>query len=49
MAIDLGRHRVTVRGKEVSLSPTEFKLLCELATHAGRVLLHEDLLRVLGT
>lgn len=50
MTIDLGRHKVTVRGDEVSLSPTEYKLLCELATNAGRVLLHEDLLaRVWGT
>ncbi len=26
------------------LTPTEYKLLCELAVHAGQVMLHEQLL-----
>lgn len=49
LTIDLLRRRVTIRGQEVSLTPTEYKLLSQLATHAGRVILHEDLLaRVWG-
>jgi len=42
--IDLVRRRVTVAGQEVRLTPTEYKLLCELATHPGQVMLHEQLL-----
>ena len=45
LQIDFAQRRVTVRGKEVKLSPTEYKLLYHLAINAGRVLLHEDLLR----
>ncbi|MFQ5854395.1 MAG: response regulator transcription factor [Anaerolineae bacterium] len=43
--VDFVRHRVTVRGQEVRLTPTEYKLLYQLALNAGRVMLHEDLLR----
>ena len=42
--IDLARHRVTVNNQEVHLTPTEYKLLHELALHANQVLLHEQLL-----
>ena len=42
--VDLARRHVTVGGREVSLSPTEWQLLASLATNAGRVVLHEDLL-----
>ena len=36
-------------GQEIRLTPTEYKLLYELATNRGRVLLHGDLLaRVWG-
>jgi two-component system KDP operon response regulator KdpE len=45
LTIDFARRLVTVRGKTVKLSPTEYKLLYELASNAGRVLLHDDLLR----
>ena len=45
LAIDGGRHRVLVAGREVHLTPTEFKLLWELASHAGKVLTHQHLLR----
>ncbi|MDR7419036.1 MAG: response regulator transcription factor [Armatimonadota bacterium] len=49
VVIDLWRHEVRRDGHLVSLTPTEFKLLQELATHAGKVLLHRDLLtRVWG-
>lgn len=45
LCIDFARRQVTVRGAQVKLSPTEYKLLYELATNAGRVLLHDELLR----
>ncbi|WP_213453500.1 response regulator transcription factor [Rhizomonospora bruguierae] len=36
---------VRVRGELVNVTRTEFRLLCELAEHAGRVLSREQLLR----
>jgi DNA-binding response OmpR family regulator len=49
LTINLARRRV-IRGDQViRLTPTEYKLLYELATNAGKVLLHTDLLsRVWG-
>ena len=37
--------RVTVAGRAVTLTPTEYELLRALAQGAGRILTHEDLLR----
>jgi DNA-binding response OmpR family regulator len=49
VTIDFTRRRVMVRGQEVAFTPTEYRLLCELATNAGKVMLHEELLtRVWG-
>ena len=49
VAIDFVRRRVTVGGEPVKLTPTEFKLLQQLALNAGKVLSHVDLLtRVWG-
>lgn len=49
LVIDLWRHEVRRDGHLVLLTPTEFRLLQELATHAGKVVLHDDLLpRVWG-
>jgi two-component system KDP operon response regulator KdpE len=42
--IDLLRHRVSVRGREIHLTATEYNLLHELAIHLDQVLLHEQLL-----
>lgn len=42
--IDLSARRVTRGGSEVRLTPTEFNLLAELATHPGEALGHETLL-----
>ena len=36
---------VRYEGREVQLTRTEFRLLCELAVHRGRVVTREDLLR----
>jgi len=44
LVIDLARRRVTVHGREVHLTPTEYNLLHELAVHNNQVLLHEQLL-----
>ena len=49
LRIDFDRHEVYVRGQQVQLRPTEFRLLYHLATNPGVVLSHETLLsRVWG-
>jgi DNA-binding response OmpR family regulator len=45
LVIDFARRQVSVRGERIKLSPTEYKLLYELASNADRVLLHDELLR----
>jgi two-component system, OmpR family, KDP operon response regulator KdpE len=44
LAVDLVRRIVTVRGKEVKLSPREYDLLRLLVAHAGKVLTHRFVL-----
>jgi two-component system KDP operon response regulator KdpE len=44
LEIDFGQHQVTLRGKLVSLTPTEYRILSQLAQYPGRVLTHEELL-----
>jgi DNA-binding response OmpR family regulator/signal transduction histidine kinase len=44
LTIDFEQRQVAVDGRTVSLSKTEFKLLRQLARHAGMVLSHETLL-----
>lgn len=44
LTIDLARHRITLEGREITLTSTEYKLLHELASHRNQVLLHEQLL-----
>jgi two-component system, OmpR family, KDP operon response regulator KdpE len=44
LKIDLARRRVTLAGRQVRLTPTEYSLLHELATHCNQVMLHEQLL-----
>jgi two-component system KDP operon response regulator KdpE len=43
--MDFQQRKVTVRGKDVKVGPTEYKLLTQLVRNAGRVMLHADLLR----
>jgi two-component system, OmpR family, KDP operon response regulator KdpE len=43
--IDLARRSVTVRGKPVRLTPTEYELLRYLALNAGKPVTHTTLLR----
>ena len=45
LAIDYADRRVTVRGRPVRLSATEYKLLFELSINAGRVLTHDQILQ----
>lgn len=42
---DLERHRLTVRGEEVELTPTEFNLMVYLMEHTGKVLPHQTILK----
>lgn len=44
LEVDLARRRVTLRGAEVQLTPTEYDLLRLLVTHAGKVITHNQIL-----
>lgn len=44
LVVDPASRTVMVRGKEVHLTPTEFKLLWTLVRNEGRVVAHRDLL-----
>lgn len=44
LSIDLTHRLVTLRGKEVKLTPTEYDILKNLAVYSGRVLTHKQLL-----
>jgi len=45
LEIDLARRSVTVEGRTVKLTPTEYELLRYLALHAGKPVTHSTLLR----
>ena len=45
LKLDLGRHIVSFDGKEVRLTPIQYKLLTFLAKNAGKVLTHRQLLK----
>jgi len=42
--IDLGAHKVALRGRDVHLTPKEFDLLVYMARHAGKAVTHRALL-----
>jgi len=44
LRINLARRMIFVSGREIYLTPTEYNLLHELATHSNQVLFHEHLL-----
>ena len=44
LTIDYAQREVTLAGRRVRLTPTEYGMLAELAAHAGRVLTYEHLL-----
>ena len=45
LEVDLPRRRVSVREKEVPLTPTEYELLRLMVSHAGKVLTHSQILK----
>lgn len=45
LTINFARRIVTVDGQEIKLTPTEYKLLCTMTKHAGKVVTHGQLLR----
>ncbi len=45
LIVDYAERKVTVAGRPISLTVTEYNLLYELTTHAGRVLTYTELLR----
>ncbi len=42
---DLERHEISVRGKNLNLTPTEFNLLVYMMRHAGKALSHRSILQ----
>ena len=47
LALDIGRRKVTVKGSEIRLTPTEYEILKYLGLQAGRVVTHRQLLRAI--
>jgi len=45
LKVDLGRRHVFVSGKEIHLTPIEYKLFTTLVRYAGRVMTHRQLLK----
>ena len=45
LQVDLGSRRVTVGGSEIALTPTEYDILRLLVVHAGKVLIHRQILK----
>jgi two-component system KDP operon response regulator KdpE len=45
LTVDLGKRVVTLAGREVRLTPIEYKLLVALLRNAGRVLTHQQILK----
>ncbi len=45
LRVDFSRRRVFVGDREIDLTPTEYRLLCELARQAGRILMPDYLLK----
>jgi two-component system, OmpR family, KDP operon response regulator KdpE len=44
LSMDFARHRVELDGRDIKLTPIEFKLLALLARNAGKVLTHRQML-----
>jgi len=45
LSVDLNLHKVTMEGREVKLTPTEFAIIKLLAQHQGKVLTQKQLLK----
>jgi DNA-binding response OmpR family regulator len=44
LVVDLDDHRARIRGEDVRLTPTEFRLLAYLVQHAGQLVAHRQVL-----
>jgi DNA-binding response OmpR family regulator len=44
LSVDLDDHRAYIRGEEIHLTPTEFRLLAYLVEHAGSLVTHRQVL-----
>lgn len=44
LKLDRSAREVSMRGERINLTPIEYKLLCALANHAGKVVTHRQLL-----
>jgi DNA-binding response OmpR family regulator len=44
LLVEIDEHRVELRGEEVRLTPTEFRLLAFLVEHAGQLVTHRQVL-----
>ncbi|MBN1313298.1 MAG: response regulator [Anaerolineae bacterium] len=47
LSVDLANRSVTVKGQEISLTPTEYELLRILVMNAGKVLTHHQIIHTL--
>ena len=45
LVVDIVKRLVSVDDQEIKLTPTEYKLLCTMVKHAGKVVTHGQLLR----
>jgi two-component system KDP operon response regulator KdpE len=45
ISVDLDKRQVMLKGEEIHLTPTEYKLLCVLVKHAGKVVTQHQLLK----
>lgn len=45
LSVDLLQRTVTVDGRDIKLTPTEYEIIKVMAQHAGRVLTHKQLLK----
>ena len=45
LVIDYAQRRVSVSGTQIELTDTEYRVLVELSTNAGRIMTHEQLVR----
>lgn len=45
LKVDMSARRIEIRGEEVHLTPLEYRLLCTLIRHAGKVVTHQQLLQ----
>jgi two-component system KDP operon response regulator KdpE len=47
LTVDLVKKRVLLKGEDIHLTPTEYKLLCALATQPGKVLTFKTLIQTI--